>query len=217
MPSSALPSQAFLAAVPADSREAPSPGREPRQGVVGRGCKDLYTVSETVAEATGQGGRRQRLKRRLGVCHAAPAGWNPTDRWTTARLCERGSRTLSGPCFGTFLEPLAGARHRPREIPGTYEVEAGGIEPPSEGASTSASTCVACVLISPRSLPQARSRAASRRLISAPAPPALAGAQPEVWRSSPPYGRRQVERGGLIRQPVRSFRLQLSSPARIAG
>jgi len=105
LPSSALPSQAFLAAVPADSREAPSPGREPRQGVVGRGCKDLYTVSETVAEATGQGGRRQRLKRRLGVYHAAPAGWNPTDRWTTARLCERGSRTLSGPCFGTFLEP----------------------------------------------------------------------------------------------------------------
>ena len=124
LPSSALPSQAFLAAVPADSREAPSPGREPRQGVVGRGCKDLYTVSETVAEATGQGGRRQRLKRRLGVYHAAPAGWNPTDRWTTARLCERGSRTLSGPCFGTFLEPLAGARHRPREIPGTYEVDA---------------------------------------------------------------------------------------------
>src|SRR5437762_11552735 len=96
-------------------------------------------------------------------------------------------------------------------------VEAGGIEPPSEGASTSASTCVACVLISPRSLPQARSRAASRRLISAPAPPALAAAQPDVWRSTPPYGRRQVERGGLIRQPVRSFRLQLSSPARIAG
>ena len=59
-------------------------------------------------------------------------------------------------------------------------MEAGGIEPPSEGASTSASTCVACVLISPRSLPQAGSHAASRRLVSAPAPPALAGAQPEV-------------------------------------
>src|SRR5438132_3684915 len=69
---------------------------------------------------------------------------------------------------------------RPREIPGTYEVEAGGIEPPSEGASASASTCVACVLLSPRSLPQAGSRAASRRLVSAPAPPALAGTQPEV-------------------------------------
>ena len=59
-------------------------------------------------------------------------------------------------------------------------VEAGGIEPPSEGASASASTCVACELFSPRSLPQAGSRAASRRLFSAPAPPALAGAQPEV-------------------------------------
>jgi hypothetical protein len=42
-------------------------------------------------------------------------------------------------------------------------MEAGGIEPPSEGASTIASTCVACVLLSPRSLPQAGSRAASRR------------------------------------------------------
>ena len=42
-------------------------------------------------------------------------------------------------------------------------VEAGGIEPPSEGASTSTSTCVACDLISPSSLPQAGSRAASRR------------------------------------------------------
>src|SRR5216110_3572022 len=105
----------------------------------------------------------------------------------------------------------------PADSTASYTVEAGGIEPPSEGASASASTCVACELFSPRSLPQAGSRAASRRLVSAPAPPALAGAQPEVWRSSPPYGRRQVERGGLIRQPVRSFRLQLSSPARIAG
>ena len=94
------------------------------------------------------------------------------------------------------------------------KMEAGGIEPPSEGASTSESTCVACDLISPRLLPQAGSRAASRRSVSAPAPPALTGAQPEVWRLSPPYGRRQVKRRGLIRQRVRSYRLQLSSPAR---
>jgi hypothetical protein len=53
-------------------------------------------------------------------------------------------------------------------------------------------------------------------LVSAPAPPALTGAQPEVWRLGPPYGRRQVRRRGLIRQRVRSFRLQLSSPARFA-
>jgi len=34
-------------------------------------------------------------------------------------------------------------------------------------------------------------------LISAPAPPALTGTQPEKWRLSPPYGRRQVKRRGL--------------------
>ena len=95
-------------------------------------------------------------------------------------------------------------------------MEAAGIEPASEGASTSESTCVARALISPRSLPRAGSRAASRRSISAPAPPALTGAQPEKWRLSPPYGRRQVKRRGLIRLRVRSFRLQLSSPARFA-
>src|SRR5437667_6274898 len=119
-----------------------------------------------------------------------------------------------------LLEPVWNPRQGCREgarISYPSSVEAGGIEPPSEGASASASTCVACVLISPCSLPQAGSRAASQRLVSAPVPPALAGAQPEVWRSSPPNGRRQVERCGLIRQPVRSFRLQLSSPARIAG
>src|SRR5213594_1362005 len=64
-------------------------------------------------------------------------------------------------------------------------VEAGGIEPPSEGASASASTCVACVLISPCSLPQAGSRAASQRLVSAPVPPAVAGTQPEVMTLEP--------------------------------
>jgi len=35
-------------------------------------------------------------------------------------------------------------------------------------------------------------------------------AQPELRRSFPPYGRGQDERGRLIRQPVRSFRWQLS-------
>src|SRR5207249_8801353 len=96
-------------------------------------------------------------------------------------------------------------------------MEAAGIEPASEGASTSESTCVARELISPRSLPRAGSRAASRRLISAPAPPALTGAQPEKLRLSPPYGRRQGKRRRLIRLRVRSCCLQLSSPARLAG
>src|SRR5207249_4846765 len=64
-------------------------------------------------------------------------------------------------------------------------VEAGGIEPPSEGASAIASTCVARALLSPRSLPQAGSRAASRRCVSAPAPPAAAGTQPAVMTLEP--------------------------------
>jgi len=34
-------------------------------------------------------------------------------------------------------------------------------------------------------------------VFSTPAPPALKGAQPEVWRLSPPYGRRQVKRRDL--------------------
>ena len=46
-----------------------------------------------------------------------------------------------------------------------------------------------------------------------PRPAGVTGTQPEVWRLSPPYGRRQVKRRGLIRQRVRSYCLQLSSPA----
>ena len=34
--------------------------------------------------------------------------------------------------------------------------------------------------------------------VSAPAPPALTRAQPEVWRPIPPYGRRQVSEKGEI-------------------
>ena len=64
-------------------------------------------------------------------------------------------------------------------------MEAGGIEPPSEGASPNASTCVACGLLSPRSLPQAGSHAASRLLVSAPVPPARAGTQPEEMTLRP--------------------------------
>ena len=53
--------------------------------------------------------------------------------------------------------------------------------------------------------------------VSALVPAAITRAQPEVWRPTPPYGRRQVGRDYLIRQPVRSYCLQLSSPARVTG
>jgi len=124
----------------------------------------------------------------------------PNDRRPTRRNLERSWNPFS---------PSRSRRPPKREV----RVEAGGIEPPSEGASTSESTCVARELISPRLLPRAGSHAASQRVFSAPAPPALTGTQPEVWRLSPPYGRRQVKRRYLIRQRVRSCRLQLSSPA----
>ena len=85
--------------------------------------------------------------------------------------------------------PAMGTSGVPQELSGrihtVFVVEAGGIEPPSEGASAIASTCVARALLSPRSLPQAGSRAASRRCVSAPAPPAVAGTQPEVMTLEP--------------------------------
>ncbi len=92
-------------------------------------------------------------------------------------------------------------------------MEAGGIEPPSESASPSASTCVACILMSPRLLPQAGSHAASRHLISTLASPAVREGPARVMALGRPYGRGPVKRSHLIRQPVRSYRLQLSSPA----
>ena len=109
----------------------------------------------------------------------APA--HPGSR-VTASLGPRGTSDVSPPSRQSRHGPPGprAPRGPGRRFEFIATVEAGGIEPPSEGASTSASTCVACVLISPRSLPQAGSRAASRRLFSAPAPPALAGAQPEV-------------------------------------
>ena len=89
-------------------------------------------------------------------------------------------------------------------------MEAGGIEPPSESHSPNASTCVSDDLSSSPSLPSAGSPATSRRCNLGPRPVGTTGAQPELRRSLPPYGRGQGERGRLIRQPVRSFRWQLS-------
>src|SRR5438046_8860834 len=68
----------------------------------------------------------------------------------------------------------------PADSTASYTVEAGGIEPPSERASASASTCVACELFSPPSLPHAGSRGASPPFVSAPAPAALAHDQPHA-------------------------------------
>jgi len=90
------------------------------------------------------------------------------------------------------------------------EVEAGGIEPPSESHSLNASTCVSRDLSSSRLLPRAGSSATSRRCSLGPRPAGATGAQPELRRSLPPYGRGQGERGRLIRQPVRSRCWQLS-------
>src|SRR5262245_39343695 len=89
-------------------------------------------------------------------------------------------------------------------------MEAGGIEPSSESCSPNASTCVSDDLSSSPSLPSAGSPATSRRYNLGPHPAGTMGAQPELRRSFPPYGRGQDERGSLIRLPVRSFRWQLS-------
>jgi hypothetical protein len=89
-------------------------------------------------------------------------------------------------------------------------VEAEGIEPSSESHSLNASTCVSDDLSSSPSLPSAGSPATSRRIYLSPHPVGTMGAQPELRRSVPPYGRGQAERGSLIRLPVRSFRWQLS-------
>jgi len=43
--------------------------------VAGSGCKDPQTVSETVAEATGQAGGAEGSERRLGVLPCCRAGW----------------------------------------------------------------------------------------------------------------------------------------------
>jgi hypothetical protein len=94
--------------------------------------------------------------------------------------------------------------------PDEMKVEAGGIEPPSESHSPNASTCVSDDLSSSPSLPSAGSPATSRRIYLSPHPVGTMGAQPELRRSVPPYGRGQAERGSLIRLPVRSFRWQLS-------
>ena len=61
----------------------------------------------------------------------------------------------------------------------TYEVEAGGIEPPSEGASTTGS-----YVCSPRFdvtalAPTGGIARGQPTFVSAPAPPAMTGAQPE--------------------------------------
>src|SRR5262249_55156064 len=93
-------------------------------------------------------------------------------------------------------------------------VEAGGIEPPSEGASPSASTSVADDLILAALAPIGRIARGQPAKISVPAPPASRGPSPRRWRLFRPYGRGPGKRGRLIRQPVRSLRLQLSSPDR---
>ena len=43
--------------------------------MAGSGCKDPQTVSETVAEATGQAGGAEGSERRLGVLPCCRAGW----------------------------------------------------------------------------------------------------------------------------------------------
>ena len=90
------------------------------------------------------------------------------------------------------------------------KMEAEGIEPSSESVSPNASTCVSDDLSSSPLLPSAGSPATSRRCNLSPRPVGTTGAQPELRRSLPPYGRGQGERGSLIRLPVRSFRWQLS-------
>ena len=108
-------------------------------------------------------------------------------------------------------------RSRSRDFSSLWIVEAGGIEPPSEGASPNASTCVARVLRVAAVAPPGRIVRGQPAYDLGPRAAGIVGAQPEVWRLGRPYGRRPERRGGLIRQPVRSLRLQLSSPARITG
>ena len=127
-------------------------------------------------------------------------------RWAARRLSTRTSGTAS--CARLCGRVEAGAVED--EAPYEMKVEAGGIEPPSESCSPNASTCVSDDLSSSPSLPSAGSPATSRRIYLSPHPVGTMGAQPELRRSLPPYGRGQGERGSLIRLPVRSFRWQLS-------
>jgi hypothetical protein len=124
-------------------------------------------------------------------------------------VCPMSAQPRKANLWPTRLKPP-----KPNENPYGFEqergMEAGGIEPPSESHSPNASTCVSDDLSSSPSLPSAGSPATSRRCNLGPHPVGTMGAQPELRRSFPPYGRGQDERGRLIRQPVRSFRWQLS-------
>src|SRR5262245_25706018 len=86
-------------------------------------------------------------------------------------------------------------------------VEAGGIEPPSEGASPGASTSVADDLSLAAVAPIGRIARGQPAKISVPAPPASRGPSPRKWRLFRPYGRGPGKRGRLIRQPVRSLQI----------
>ena len=89
-------------------------------------------------------------------------------------------------------------------------MEAGGIEPPSESASPNASTSVACGLSLATLAPTGRISRGQPAKALGPRLAGATGAQPELRRSLPPYGRGQGERGSLIRLPVRKYRWQLS-------
>jgi len=92
-------------------------------------------------------------------------------------------------------------------------VEAGGIEPPSEGASTTGSyVCIPRFDLTALA-PTGGIARGQPAFVSAPAPPAMTGAQPEEMTLVPVLRARTGRAWLRSRQPERSCRLQLSSPA----
>src|SRR5439155_19950226 len=165
----------------------------PRTGLrLALSCQCASTRRRPIEEGPGEG-HAHGVDR--GAPRTTPGPPGATDRAISPTPATRPGPRPPRPDETGRRPALLSRRNRPpgpraaRAPGGRFElvatVEAGGIEPPSEGASAIASTCVACALLSPRSLPQAGSRAASRRCVSAPAPPAVAGTQPEVMTLEP--------------------------------